>query len=97
MKTENKEWRKQKDIMVAAILQLLTGITYCARKVSLGLRQILRLATLGAYHFFRHSSYRMTGGKSDRTQLLRYRCVTSSWAAVKRKPPVNHVFPQPHP
>jgi len=63
--------------------QRTTGNTYCARKASLGLRQIFRLATLGAYHFFRRSSYRMTVGKSERTQSLRLDCAPSSWAAVK--------------
>ena len=63
--------------MVGLSLQLPTGITYCARKASLGMRQIFRLATLGAYHFFRHSSYRMTAGKSERTQQLRYHCAAS--------------------
>ena len=35
-------------------------------KPRLGLRQIFRLATLGAYHFSRYSSWRMTIGKSDK-------------------------------
>lgn len=55
---------------------LSTALTKLAWSRSAG--QIFRLATLGAFHFFRQSSYRMTVGKSERTQQLRYHCAASS-------------------